>query len=93
MELVDSSPGSVVDGRRRPPSRTLVALLALAFVCIGGPFGLAGRASEAAPVQRLVYVANLRSDTVSVYDPASNAVVATIPGWVVSVRDCGLARR
>ncbi len=78
MELVDTSPGLVFDVRRGPPSSALVALFAVAILCIGGPFGLAGRA-QAAPPQRLVYVANLRSNTVSAYDPTTNAVVATIP--------------
>jgi YVTN family beta-propeller protein len=78
MELVETSPRSVSEAPRQGPSRAIVALVAVAILCLAGPFGLAGHA-QAAPTGRLAYVANLRSNTVSVYDPTTDTVVATIP--------------
>jgi YVTN family beta-propeller protein len=56
----------------------VAALIAGAVLSLAGTAGLVSQA-QAAPTQRLLYVANLRGNTVSAVDPSTNTVVATIP--------------
>ncbi|MFJ8039381.1 IPT/TIG domain-containing protein [Kitasatospora sp. NPDC096147] len=64
------------DRVRRGTAGLVAAALVGALGAVAVPAGAAHAEAEAA---RLVYVANLRGNSVSAYDPVSGAVVATVP--------------